>query len=58
VGGLWDIDSPPSTVYESAHLISSQRTTEFADRLKSVFGYTPSRTSRQAFDEWRVRSRS
>ncbi|MFC7492967.1 MULTISPECIES: SDR family oxidoreductase [unclassified Nocardioides] len=23
------------------------------DRLKEVFGYTPSRTSREAFDEWR-----
>ena len=23
------------------------------DRLKTVFGYTPSRTSREAFDEWR-----
>ena len=27
-------------------------------RLKSVFGYTPTRTSREAFDEWRMRSRS
>ncbi|MGB0100741.1 MAG: SDR family oxidoreductase [Nocardioides sp.] len=24
------------------------------DRLKEVFGYTPTRTSRQAFDEWRL----
>ena len=31
VGGLWDIDGPRSTVYESAHLISSKRTTEFAE---------------------------
>ncbi|RUO62226.1 flavin-containing monooxygenase [Pseudidiomarina insulisalsae] len=31
VGGLWDIDSPTSTMYESAHLISSKRMTEFAD---------------------------
>lgn len=31
VGGLWNIDSPRSTVYSSAHLISSARTTEFAD---------------------------
>lgn len=31
VGGLWDIDSPTSTMYESAHLISSKRTTEFAE---------------------------
>lgn len=27
-------------------------------RLKSVFGYTPSRTSREAFDEWRLARRS
>ncbi len=27
-------------------------------RLKDVFGYRPTRTSRQAFDEWRVRARS
>lgn len=31
VGGLWDIDNPHSTVYESAHLISSKRTTEIAE---------------------------
>lgn len=31
VGGLWNIDSPRSTVYDSAHLISSARTTEFAE---------------------------
>lgn len=31
VGGLWDIDNPRSTVYESAHLISSKHTTEFAE---------------------------
>ncbi|MDF1780003.1 MAG: NAD(P)-binding domain-containing protein [Alcanivoracaceae bacterium] len=31
VGGLWDIDSPTSTMYESAHLISSKRMTEFAE---------------------------
>lgn len=30
VGGLWDIDNPTSTMYESAHLISSKRTTEYA----------------------------
>lgn len=28
------------------------------DRLKSVFGYTPTRTTRQAFDEWRMRKQS
>jgi len=31
VGGLWDINNPTSTMYESAHLISSKRMTEFAD---------------------------
>ncbi|MCC5812919.1 MAG: NAD(P)/FAD-dependent oxidoreductase [Ectothiorhodospiraceae bacterium] len=31
VGGLWDIDNPHSTMYETAHLISSKRTTEFAE---------------------------
>ncbi|WP_330115305.1 NAD(P)-binding domain-containing protein [Pseudomonas sp. JS3066] len=31
VGGLWDIDNPHSTMYDSAHLISSKRTTEFTE---------------------------
>ncbi|KZL00549.1 MULTISPECIES: NAD(P)-binding domain-containing protein [unclassified Pseudovibrio] len=31
VGGLWDIDGPKSTMYESAHLISSKKMTEFTD---------------------------
>lgn len=31
VGGLWDIDNPHSTMYESAHLISSKGTTEFRE---------------------------
>ena len=31
VGGLWDIDAPRSTVYESAHLISSKTTTQFTE---------------------------
>ncbi len=31
VGGLWDINNPRSTVYESAHLISSKEMTEFAE---------------------------
>lgn len=31
VGGLWDIDGPKSTMYESAHLISSKRMTEFTE---------------------------
>ncbi|HLS44552.1 MAG TPA: NAD(P)-binding domain-containing protein [Ornithinicoccus sp.] len=31
VGGLWDINGPRSTVYSSAHLISSRTTTEFTE---------------------------
>ena len=31
LGGLWNIANPRSTVYESAHLISSKRTTEFSE---------------------------
>lgn len=31
VGGLWDIDNPHSTMYETAHLISSKQMTEFAE---------------------------
>lgn len=31
VGGLWDIDNPHSTMYESAHLISSKSTTQFSE---------------------------
>jgi hypothetical protein len=31
VGGLWNMSNPRSTVYESAHLISSKRTTEFSE---------------------------
>ena len=30
-GGLWNIDNPLSTMYESAHLISSRTTTGFSD---------------------------
>lgn len=31
VGGLWDINAPRSTMYETAHLISSKGKTEFSD---------------------------
>lgn len=31
VGGLWDIDNPHSTMYDTAHLISSKRMTEFRE---------------------------
>ena len=31
VGGLWDINNPHSTMYKSAHLISSKKMTEFTE---------------------------
>lgn len=31
VGGLWDIENPRSSMYASAHLISSRTTTEFTE---------------------------
>ncbi len=31
VGGLWDITNPRSTMYDSAHLISSRTTTQFTE---------------------------
>ncbi len=31
VGGLWDINNPHSTMYETAHLISSKGMTEFSE---------------------------
>lgn len=31
VGGLWDISNPRSSMYESAHLISSRTTTQFTE---------------------------
>ena len=31
IGGLWNIENPHSTMYESAHLISSKRMTEFSE---------------------------
>ncbi|HEY1091417.1 MAG TPA: NAD(P)-binding domain-containing protein [Burkholderiaceae bacterium] len=41
IGGLWNIGNPRSTVYESAHLISSKRTTEFSEfpMLETVADY-------------------
>lgn len=40
-GGLWDIENPHSTMYESAHLISSKTMTEIAEfpMAKSVATY-------------------
>lgn len=51
VGGLWNIENPRSTVYESAHLISSKSTTEFAEfpMRAEVADYPSHREMRQYF---------
>ena len=53
VGGLWDIDNPRSTMYESAHLISSRTTTEFTEfPLRSTVDYPGHRVLRQYFRDY------
>jgi hypothetical protein len=54
VGGLWDIDNPKSTMYESAHLISSKRMTEFADfpMRADVAEYPSHREMRRYFSDF------
>ncbi len=54
VGGLWDIDNPHSTMYETAHLISSKRTTEFAEfpMPESVAPYPHHSEMRQYFRDY------
>lgn len=54
VGGLWDINNPHSTVYESAHLISSKTTTEFVEfpMADSVADYPSHRELRQYFSDF------
>jgi hypothetical protein len=53
VGGLWDIDNPRSTMYESAHLISSRTTTEFREYpMRSAVDYPGHRALRQYFQEY------
>ncbi|KQR47502.1 monooxygenase [Microbacterium sp. Leaf161] len=53
VGGLWDIDNPRSTMYESAHLISSRTTTEFSEfPLRSTVDYPGHRVLRQYFRDY------
>jgi hypothetical protein len=43
VGGIWCCESPTSTVYRSAHLISSKRLTEFTDfRMPREYPQYPS----------------
>ncbi|WP_137702108.1 flavin-containing monooxygenase [Marimonas lutisalis] len=54
VGGLWDIAAPRSTMYESAHLISSKHMTEFADfpMRDEVAEYPSHREMKRYFDEF------
>ncbi|WP_341941697.1 NAD(P)/FAD-dependent oxidoreductase [Microbacterium sp. LWH10-1.2] len=53
VGGLWDISNPRSTMYESAHLISSRTTTEFAEfPMRSDVDYPGHRVLLEYFREY------
>lgn len=53
VGGLWDIGNPRSTMYESAHLISSRTTTEFTEfPMDSAVDYPGHRVLKRYFDEY------
>jgi len=51
VGGLWDIQGPRSTMYETAHLISSRTKTEFTDfpMAEGVADYPSHRVMRDYF---------
>jgi hypothetical protein len=58
VGGLWDIDNPRSTMYESAHLISSRTTTEFAEfPMRSTADYPSHRELVEYFRAYAERFR-
>lgn len=54
VGGLWDIDGPRSTMYETAHLISSKKMTEFADfpMREDVAEYPSHREMKRYFQDF------
>lgn len=54
VGGLWNIDGPRSTMYDSAHLISSRTTTEFAEfpMADGVADYPSHRELRRYFEDF------
>ena len=53
VGGLWDIENPRSTMYESAHLISSRTTTQFTELpMASSADYPGHRELRQYFRQY------
>lgn len=54
VGGLWNIDGPRSTMYDSAHLISSKTTTHYDEfpMKDSVADYPSHRELREYFDDF------
>lgn len=54
VGGLWDIDSPKSTMYESAHLISSKTTTAYDEfpMRDGIADYPSHRDMRAYFNDY------
>ncbi|WP_435746093.1 flavin-containing monooxygenase [Microbacterium sp. PMB16] len=53
VGGLWDITNARSTMYESAHLISSRTTTEFTEfPMRSRADYPGHRVLREYFQDY------
>lgn len=53
VGGLWDIDNPRSTMYSSAHLISSRTTTQFREfPMASDVDYPGHRVLKSYFDAY------
>lgn len=54
VGGLWNIENPLSTMYESAHLISSKKMTEFKDfpMKEEVADYPSHREMRSYFIDY------
>ena len=56
VGGLWDIENPRSTMYESAHLISSRTTTEFSEfPMETTADYPSHRTLIRYFRDFAER---
>lgn len=57
VGGLWDIENPRSTMYESAHLISSKSTTEFKEfpMREETAAYPSHREMRRYFRDYAER---
>lgn len=53
VGGLWDISNPRSTMYDSAHLISSRTTTEFTEfPMRTGVDYPGHRVLKRYFDDY------